>query len=81
MNFLKESALYNVNWDLWPNIKCIPSILTIPGPPFPRPLLDAFWLALAAACVLTEGPESDPTIYKQYRDWKEMIIGKLLYTS
>jgi hypothetical protein len=50
------------------NIKCTPSVLTIPGPPFPRPLLEALWLALAAAWLLTEGAESDSAIYKQYRD-------------
>jgi hypothetical protein len=31
-------------------------------------LLEALWLALAAAWLLTEGAESDSAIYKQYRD-------------
>lgn len=75
---VQRLELNNVNWDLGPNIKCTPSILTIAGPPLPRPTLDAFWLVADAACVLPEGAESDSAIYKQYRDQKKMIISKLL---
>lgn len=51
----------------------------IPGPPFPRAILEAFWLAPAAACALPEGPESNSEIYKQHSDAKKMNMGKLLH--